>query len=75
MGILDHVDKKEKIKPRFAQVKIEPDLFNEIIRALDEDGISMQDILHAGLTAYLSERTKKGKKNGKARSGESQASD
>lgn len=62
MSIMDFLEDKKKKEKRNAQLKMEPALFDEVSEALKEDGRSFQEILHAGVMSYLSERKKKARK-------------
>lgn len=61
MALLDYVERKEeKQKPKFSQVELSPAEFTEFETALNEDGLTKQQILKAAVKQYLAERPKKG---------------
>lgn len=61
MAVSDFL-KKSKPKPVYAQIELDPAYKAKVAAALKEDKLTWQDVLHAGLQAYMAERTKKGKR-------------
>lgn len=61
MAVSDFL-KKSKPKPVYAQIELDPTYKAKVAAALKEDRLTWQDVLHAGLQAYMAERTKKSKR-------------
>lgn len=61
MAIADFIEVKEpKAEKKYSQVELTAAEFTAFKKALDEDGLTVQQILKAGVVQYMSERKKKG---------------
>lgn len=69
MAVSDFLKDKgdRKGKKVHAQLSMQQEFFSKVRAALDEDGLTFQEVLTAGLESWLIER-KKGKKNEKSQS-------
>lgn len=67
MSLTKYIEKKEKKEIKLIQVEIEKSFYETVRSALDKDGLTMKDIVTAGLRSYMSERKDiKKKLNGKS---------
>lgn len=60
MSVTEFIKTKKRTK-KFAQVALSEEYFNQIKQALEEDGLTFQQVLEAGLASWLSERKRKKK--------------